>query len=244
MWNENSIELINEITHIVLEEPEPNYLATALALRTFSHLECRGFSLGVIRNDGFIDLIGSYGYPFELTKPINRIPLWTPLPITDAARTGESSIKTITKESAASIPNLSEWMDSEEMYAVAAPINFRSGVIGAFALICKVSPPKNFLETNTTNSLIALIGIYIRNWIRNESSKETKDYIGLRKSLSTRQKEIIKLFKLGITTEQMAGLLSYSPSTIKHDIIKIYELLGVRSRIEVMEILKLVDLAG
>jgi DNA-binding CsgD family transcriptional regulator len=54
----------------------------------------------------------------------------------------------------------------------------------------------------------------------------------------------MKLFEDDLTTDQIAERLNFSPSTIKQDIIKIYELLGVHSRDHVLEIMKKVDLVS
>jgi DNA-binding NarL/FixJ family response regulator len=63
---------------------------------------------------------------------------------------------------------------------------------------------------------------------------DNKDYSKAAKNLSSRQKLIIELFKDELTTDQMADKLRYSSSTIKQDIIKIYELFGVNSREQVV----------
>ena len=60
--------------------------------------------------------------------------------------------------------------------------------------------------------------------------------------LSVRQLDIISLMKYNLTTEQIASKLNFSPSTIKHEILKIYNLLHVNSREKVLEVIKEIDL--
>ena len=89
-----SIELLRDFVKVVGNDPDPNTLVSNIAIRTLAHLDCRGAILGIIRHEGFLDLIGTYGYSDELTDPYKKIPLWSPLPITDAARTGKPIVLT------------------------------------------------------------------------------------------------------------------------------------------------------
>ena len=72
MTTDYSVELLRDFVNVVGNDPDPNTLVSNLALRTLTHLDCRGVILGVIRHEGFLDLIGTYGYPDELTDPYKK----------------------------------------------------------------------------------------------------------------------------------------------------------------------------
>jgi len=99
------------------------------------------------------------------------------------------------------------------------------------------APQGGFEKSDTTQGVLALCGLYIRNLLASKTGSE-KDYSASMKSLSPRQKQIINLFKEDLTTDQMAERLKYSSSTIKQDIIKIYSVFGVNSRSAVVELAK------
>jgi hypothetical protein len=87
-----AIKLLSELSKTVLDEPIPEILASHIALKTLAELDCRGVVLGVVQREGFLDVIGTYGYPSNSVEPYLRMPLWNPMPLTDAVRTGEISL--------------------------------------------------------------------------------------------------------------------------------------------------------
>ena len=244
MVAEHSADLLRDFVYVIQEDTDPNTMAANLALRTLSRIDCNGVIIGAIQHEGFLDLIGTYGYPDEQTEPYKRIPLWTPLPITDTARTGEPIILKSPEEMIIKYPHYPEPELGTNLSIVALPIKFRSCVIGAIGFTSKHPPSDEFLTSPITESILALCGLYIQNWKLQKRSSAELNYQSSRSSLSERQKKIMKLFEDDLTTDQIAERLNFSPSTIKQDIIKIYELLGVHSRDHVLEIMKKVDLVG
>jgi len=239
-----SIELLRDFVKVVGNDPDPNTLVSNIAIRTLAHLDCRGVILGVIRHEGFLDLIGTYGYPDELTDPHKKIPLWTPLPITDATRTGKPIVLTSVEEMIEKYPHYPDPQVGEKIAISSFPITSRSSVIGALGFTSVFAPSPNFICSPVTESFLTLCGIYLQNWKSKLNNPGSVDFDLTKQTLTTRQKQIIKYFSEHLTTDQIAERLNFSPSTIKQDIIKIYELLGVHSRDHVLEIMKKVDLVG
>jgi DNA-binding CsgD family transcriptional regulator len=229
MINVDTVKLLSDFAQTVLEDPKPDQFLSHITNKTLASLDARGAILGVIEREGFLDLQGAYGYSKQMVEPFMRIPLWTPMPITDAARTGETSVFLSPKEMVNAYPHLSEFGEGDAGVTVSAPIKYRNTVIGAIGFTSIKAPQKGFQESETTKGILALCAIYIRNLLANRSEAD-KDYSASMKSLSPRQKQIINLFKEDLTTDQMAERLKYSSSTIKQDIIKIYSVFGVNSR--------------
>ena len=92
MINVDTTKLLADLTKTVLEDPQPDQFLAHITNKTLASLDARGAILGVIEREGFLDLQGAYGYAQTMVEPFMRIPLWTPMPITDAARTGDISI--------------------------------------------------------------------------------------------------------------------------------------------------------
>jgi DNA-binding CsgD family transcriptional regulator len=233
----NTTELLADLAQTVLDDPKPDQFLSHIVNKTLSSIDARGAILGVIEREGFLDLQGSYGFASDLVDPYMRIPLWTPMPITDAARTGEISLFKTPQEMIKVYPHLSQFGETEAGVTISAPIKYRNTVLGAIGVTTLKPPQPTFMKSETTQGVLALCGLYIRNLLANRATT-TKDYSAGMKTLSTRQKQIINLFKEDLTTDQMAERLKYSSSTIKQDIIKIYSVFGVNSRSAVVELAK------
>ncbi len=235
MIHNDSTKLLADLAKTVLEEPRPEQFLAHIVNRTLSHLDARGAILGIIEREGFLDLQGTYGYESEVVEPFLRIPLWTPMPITDAARLGEINIFYTPKELIAKYPHLKDVDAPDVGVTISAPITFRNTVIGAIGFTSLKPPQEGFEFSDTTAGVMALCGLYIRNLIANKK-EGSRDYSSSMKSLTPRQKQIIQLFKEDLTTEQRAERLKYSSSTIKQDIIKIYSIFGVNNRMAVVQL--------
>ena len=233
----DTTKLLADLAKTVLDDPSPDQFLSHITNKTLANIEARGAILGIIEREGFLDLQGAYGYEKNMVEPFMRIPLWTPMPITDAARSGEISVFSSAKELIKVYPHLSEFGQSDEAVTVSAPIKYRNTVIGAIGFTSMKMPRKGFQNSEATQGVLALCGLYIRNLLVNRTPT-TKDYSAGMKTLSPRQKQIINLFKEDLTTDQMAERLKYSSSTIKQDIIKIYSVFGVNSRSAVVELAK------
>lgn len=229
----DTTKLLADLAKTVLEEPKPEQFLAHIVNRTLAPIEARAAVLGVIEREGFLDLQGSYGYDTKMVEPFLRIPLWTPMPITDAARTGEANVYENPAELIKKFPHLVGSV--KEGVTVSAPVLFRNTVIGVLGFTSLRAPSKDFYKSESTQGVLALCGLYIRNLLANKA-ENNKDYAANLKTLTTRQKQIIALFREDLTTDQMAERLKYSSSTIKQDIVKIYSIFGVNNRHSVVEL--------
>lgn len=236
MSESNPIDLLADLAQTILDEPEPDNLVAHIALKTLRDLECRGAILGVIQREGFLDLIGSYGYDDATTNSFRRMPLWTPMPITESVRTGELNVLGSVKELIEKFPSLAQFDGYPETVTISGPIKYRNTVIGAFGFTCGELPPPGFADSALTKAALSLGGLYLRNFMSKAGTNNRRDYSSAIQTLTARQKQIIRLFKDDLTTDQMADRLRYSSSTIKQDIIRIYSIFGVNSRAEVIEL--------
>lgn len=163
VFSDDSTKLLADLARTVLEEPKPEQFLAHIVNRTLASVDARGAILGVIEREGFLDLQGTYGYENELVEPFMRIPLWTPMPITDAARTGEISIFLSPRELVAKYPQLKGVEPQESGVTVSAPITFRNTVIGTIGFTSLKAPQEGFEFSDTTAGVLALCGLYIRN---------------------------------------------------------------------------------
>lgn len=243
MISDDATKLVADFAKMVLDEPDPESFVSHVALKLLQSINCRGAILGVIQREGFLDLRATYGYPDSDTQEYRRIPLWSALPITEAVRTGEISVYRTNAEIVAAFPSLSVFSGAPDVVTVSAPITYRNTVIGAFGFTSNIAPYDGFEKDPATQAILALCAIYVKS-LREKKEVGQRSHSDAVKSLTARQKQIINLFERELTTDAMADMLRYSPSTIKQDIIKIYDIFGVNSRSEVLEIARKIGLIG
>ena len=237
MTNDPVARALADLCITVLNDPSPDLFLSHLSMQTLASLDCRGAILGIVQREGFLDLCGAYGYDDALVDPYSRMPLWTPMPITDAVRSGEITIFLKASELLTKYPHLSDPGLDEDTCTVSLPIKYRNTIIGALGITTKKAPHKDFAHESFAQGLMALTGLYIRNLLNKKAVTE-RDVNANSKSLTPRQKQIIELFDEELTTDQMADRLRYSASTIKQDIIKIYGVFGVNNRQAVVKLAK------
>lgn len=235
MIRNDAVRLLSDLTKTVLEDPKPDQFLAHVTNVTLAELDARSAILGVIEREGFLELKGTYGYAKNMVEPSMRIPLWTSMPITDAARTGEVSIFHNPKEIFSQYSHLASFSDVNAGVTVSAPIKYRNTVLGAIGFTSLKAPQIGFATSDSTQGILSLCGLYIRNLLASKP-EGYKGSSASKKSLTPRQKQIVNLFKQDLTTDQMADRLKFSSSTIKQDIIKIYSIFGVNSRSAVVEL--------
>ena len=163
----DTTKLLADLAKTVLEEPKPEQFLAHIVNRTLAPIEARAAVLGVIEREGFLDLQGSYGYDTKMVEPFLRIPLWTPMPITDAARTGEANVYETPQELIKKFPHLSGTV--KEGVTVSAPVLFRNTVIGVLGFTSLKAPSKDFYKSESSQGVLALCGLYIRNLLANKA---------------------------------------------------------------------------
>lgn len=153
--------------------------------------------------------------------------------MTESARTGEFIYLKGEREILARFPSMVDAIEHRDTTTVATPILHRNTIIGSIAFSSMKTPQDDFRTNPMTDAVLALVGLYIKFFVATKT-ESTRDDSRAIKSLTDRQRLIIKLFREELTTDQMADRLRFSPSTIKQDIIKIYDLFGVSSREQVV----------
>jgi len=179
------VKAISQLTQVILDEPNPDLLLSHIALNTLDAISCREIELGLISSEGFIDIIARYGSEEVRSNSKERVPLWTSLPITDAARTGEIIYFDYYEKLVSQYPLLKKSRGNSSRYVIAAPIKYRHTVIGAVYLNSSKPPRNVFRESEETETLLGLLGIFLKSYL-NKSIEIKKDYVAAGSSLTPR----------------------------------------------------------
>lgn len=76
---------------------------------------------------------------------------------------------------------------------------------------------------------------YLYGW-QTHKKLESTQIQSKAKHITQRQRELIKFFPSKKTVDEMAGILGFSQSTIKKDLIEIYKFFGTKDRIEINDL--------
>ena len=151
MTNDPAARALADLCVTVLNDPSPDLFLSHLSLQTLNSLDCRGAILGIVQREGFLDLCGAYGFDDAAVDRYSRIPLWTPMPITDAIRSGSINIFKSGAELRKQYPHLNNSGLDEDLCTLSFPIKYRNTVIGALATVTKKIPHQGFESDPTSN---------------------------------------------------------------------------------------------
>ena len=204
------------------------------------------------QDDGYLEVLGWFGYPKEIVEAYRRLSLFDDLPLTTAARTrqtvalyGGGQVETtypeLVKEIASSAPKTPGALVAVPLVSDLGPI----GVIGVSfgSDLDPAGPTVPALE-----SIAPLLGLYIELTTSSGApatgsaatapgAVDDVDYLPTPgpEGLTKRQLRVLGMLGKKMSNREIALALDYSVSTIRLDTMSIFRYLGVQSRREAVE---------
>lgn len=161
------VKILSELSMTVLKEQSPDQCLSHITQKTLASLDARRAILGTIEREGSLDFLGAFGFPKNIVEPYLSIPLWTPMPIIDAAQNGEIIVFRDAKEMIRAYPHLADFAETEAGVTVSSPISFRNTVMGVLGFTPVKELQTDFVASNFTKGVLSLCVIYLRNLLRN-----------------------------------------------------------------------------
>lgn len=201
-------------------------------------------------SDGRISMIGSYGYSQQRVENTPRPSIWENMSITETIRTGKVMVYETWDQYIARYPDKGHLASPGQAF-VCLPIRVkgvRSGGLG----ITFINPIDNAgINPKLWDVFAAAADVFLtKGWAAElarrpvPSSDFGEDEKFAVKSLSERELDVLKAIAVGKTNASIAREFSYSESTIKQDTIKIFKVLGVKSRKDAVLAAKTLGLIG
>ena len=210
---------------------------------------CRSMALNVLQDfgviatyvarldsDNHISMIGSYGYSQQRVQNTGRPSIWENMSITETIRTGKVMVYETWEQYIAKYPD-KEHLASPGQAFVCLPLRYRGVTSGGFGITFSVPLDGMGLDPRIWEVFRSAGEVFLsKSWsaelVRNPVpvNEYGEDALFAVESLSEREKSVLDLVAQGLTNEQIARQLSYSSSTIKQDTIRIFKVLGVKSR--------------
>jgi DNA-binding CsgD family transcriptional regulator len=214
-----------ELAHICAGRPDRASFASSLVLQVLRPFDACCAAVGIIDSQGYLDVRTTFGFPAGVLRDGPRYPINERFPLTDAVRRGtvvEAPVLELVEE----YPGL----DSSELrgtHMICQPLLFRGATIGATAIAMNEKPEYDEHEVfwRAVADLVSANVAADQPAAGRERPKGTGP-------LSPRQLTILTHMQQGHTNSQIARAMNFGTSTIGHDIMRIFDVLGAESRRE------------
>jgi DNA-binding CsgD family transcriptional regulator len=222
------IRALSALARICAGRPERSSFATSLVLQVLRPFQARAAGVGIIDASGHLDMRTMYGFPAGALRDGPRYPLTDEYPLPDAVRRGEI-ISLPLPELVEKYPVMGT-LGLQGRYMIFLPLLFRGATIGGMALELDVSP-----HCDSCGPFWSAVADLVSATLSSEEMTPTRERGRRSGPLSPRQHQILQHMQQGRTNSQIARAMNFGTSTIGHDIMRIFDVLGAESRREAVE---------
>lgn len=236
---EERFELVSELITF-LGDPTITFndLAKFLTLRTFGSCDAKAVYLMNLTKDAHLDLIASFGQSEEQLKGWERIPLDHSVPGTDAIKEDRLVWIADKQDWEESYPELAKYPGDHLMQTlINAPLYVRSSPCGIMGIMCNKTTKATAENIAFIDIIAGLVSLHLGKTFANSQNLEDRGAY-----LTKRQIQILEYISQQLTNMQIARELGYSESTIRHETMRIYELLQASGRREAVVIARKLNL--
>ena len=199
-----------------------------LTLKTFHLYGAYSVYIYKLNKEAQLELLNNFGQSDEINAGWRTVPLSHNLPATDAVKEDRLVWLADHRDWEEFYPHLVEYPDSAGLKTlINYPLHITSAPIGVLGVMCerenKASP-----EDNSFISIVSgLISLHISKQQNRAAQLEERSAY-----LTRRQIAIIEMMSQQMTNMQIARELGYSESTVRHETMRIYEILQANGRRE------------
>lgn len=215
-----------------------NELAKFLTLKTFQGCNAKAVYLMNLTSDAHLELIASFGQSEEQLQGWKRISLEETLPGTDAIKEDRLVWLSDQDDWEEAYPVLSQYPGDHTMHTlVNAPLYTRSSPCGVLGVMCNEVTRPTTENIAFIDIIAGLVSLHLSKFYSKQQSLEDRGAY-----LTKRQITILEMISQQMTNMQIARELGYSESTIRHETMRIYELLQASGRREAVVIARKLNL--
>jgi len=229
MRESDLLDCLAELARICANRPDRASFASSLVLQVLRPFEARAAGVGTLDREGFLDMRTMYGFAPGTLRDGPRYRLDGDFPLTDAVRRGtviEGPVGELEERYSALAP-----LELPGAHMISLPLLFRGATIGGMAIVSDVAPD----HASTSVFWRAVADLVSATIASEETAAGSRDRPRRSAPLSARQREILGHMQHGRTNSQIARAMNFGTSTIGHDIMRIFDVLGVESRREAVD---------
>ena len=230
---EDRFTLVSELVTF-LGDPNVSFndLTKFLTLKTFGSCGAKAVYLMNLTNDAHLELISTFGQSEEQVAAWKRVSLEENLPGTDAVKDDRLVWISDNDDWMEYYPEVAKYPGDHSMQTlINAPLYIRNAPCGVMGVMCNEitkATPENIAFIDIVAGLVSLhLG---KTFAKHQTLEDRGAY------LTKRQITILEMISQQMTNMQIARELGYSESTIRHETMRIYELLQASGRREAVVI--------
>ncbi len=224
MNDRDLLQALADLAHLCAGRPDRPSFASSLVLRVLRPFGARATAIGILDAQGRLDVRTTFGFAPGVLRDGPRYDLDDAFPLTHAVRTGrvvDGSLSTLESTYPALTP-----LDLRGEHMIAIPVTERGATVGGMAVLTEIAP--DYASTAVFwNAVAALVATAIGVEDSTGSFRDRSRHAG---PMTERQLQILRLVQHGLTNGQIAKAMNFGTSTIGHDIMRIFDVLGVASR--------------
>lgn len=246
-------DLGKSLAHLLMRRPRAADVCRYLVLSVHWPDTPNGAVLLKCQDDGYIEVLGSFGYPRELVDAYRRLSLFDALPLTTAARCRETVALLNATDVRDQYPDLVEQVGTSNSAApgplVAVPLLSDLGSVGVLGMSFSQDVNRAGPTVPALEALAPLLGLYVELTSPSgllptpaaaslgSSEVDLEDFQPTpgKEGLSKRQLRVLGMLAKKMSNREIALALDYSVSTIRLDTMAIFRYLGVESRREAVD---------
>lgn len=230
---------------VLATRPAFDDIARELALGTIARLKPKFVVLGRLAPTAQLNVVGSFGLNDVDLASLQTRSVWDGSLMSETVRTG--SLKRIVKQSDTSEGTWESGIDEQMFPIVAVPLLLRESKIGA--LVIGIDESMTAIDFGEELSGVDFaLALYLS--MNSDSSPVGQEIpatvtrpdhsaVDASEELPTmtdRRREVLRLLSMGMTNGQIARRIGFSESTVRHETIALYRLLGAQNRGEASRI--------
>jgi DNA-binding CsgD family transcriptional regulator len=231
-------ELILGTLHALSEADNADTFCRSMALNVLQDLGVIATYVARLDSDNRISMIGSFGYSQQRVENTGRPSIWENMSITETIRSGKVMVYETWDDYITAYPDKGHLASPGKAF-VCLPLKYHGARAGGFGITFSEPLDKAGLDPRLWEVFTSAAEVFLsKSW----SSELARNPIPLKEygedaqfaigSLSERERAVLGLVAEGKTNQQIARELNFSESTIKQDTIRIFKVLGVKSREE------------
>ncbi len=231
-------DLILGTLHALSDADNADSFCRSMALNVLQDFGVIATYVARLDSDNRISMIGSFGYSQQRVANTGRPSIWENMSITETIRSGKVMVYSTWDEYITKYPDKGHLASPGQSF-VCLPLKYRGARAGGFGITFSKPLDQLGIDSRIWEVFASAGEVFLSKSWSDELARNpvpVSDYgedaqfaVG---SLSEREREVLKLIALGHTNQRIARELRFSESTIKQDTIRIFKILGVKSREE------------
>ena len=232
----SDLEIVLRMLKALAKAEDADDFCRALALDVLLEYGVVATYVARLDSDGKISMIGSYGYSKQRVENTGRPSIWENMSITETIRSGKVMVYPTWDNYISRYPDKAHLASPGKAF-VCLPLRVKGARAGGLGISFADSIEGAGISEQLWEVFAAAGDVFLTKGWASELVRRpvpTVDFGEDEKfaaaALSDREQVVLKQIALGKTNHQIARNLAYSESTIKQDTIRIFKVLGVKSR--------------